>query len=197
MKRTLLPAVVLSTAMTATPALAGDSQPKDTVDLNSVIKQVTSALNDYQNNLGGGADALPPLASAEFDFKTTVGTTVGGSINILIFKFGASHERDVVNDVTFTYSLPKPPKAAATAHAKKPPTLEDELAKTIQAAAAAVKTAGTLGKLNFSKLAVTLQYGVKWDGNGGVNIPVSLVTIGVSGDVNKNTVQSVKLTFGQ
>ncbi len=197
MKKKRMAAILLPAALASVPVLAQDTQPKDTVDLDSVIKQVTSALDDYQKNLGGGVDALPPLASAEFDFKTTVGKTVGGSINVLVFKIGASHEKDVVNDVTFTYALPKPPKSAAAAHTKKPPTLEDELANTIQAAAAAVKTAGTLGKLNFSKLSVNIQYGVKWDGNGGVNIPVSLVTVGLSGDVNKNTVQSVKLTFGQ
>jgi hypothetical protein len=61
----------------------------------------------------------------------------------------------------------------------------------------AVKSAGSLGPLGFSQLTVTIQYGVKWDGNLGANVPISFVTVGLSGDKNKNTVQSVKLVFGK
>jgi hypothetical protein len=177
-----------------TPAQGSDA---DLVPLSAVVSQVKDALAEYQHNLGGGADALPPLASAEFDFKTTVATTVGGSINLFIFKIGASHEKDVVNDVTYTYSVPKPPTATGLLANKKPPSLKDELGRTIQSAAAAVKATGKVGNLPFSKLTVNLQYGVKWDVSGGVSAPIQFVTIGLSGDKNKNTVQSVKLVFGQ
>jgi hypothetical protein len=176
----------------------GSSAPSgDLVPLSAVVGQVKDALLEYQHNLGGGADALPALASAEFDFKTTTATTVGGSINLFIFKIGASHEKDVVNDVTYTYSVPKPPTKAGLLSNKKPPQLKDELERTIQTAAAAVKSSGKLANLPFSKLTVNLQYGVKWDASGGVNAPIQFVTIGISGDKNKNTVQSVKLVFGQ
>jgi hypothetical protein len=77
----------------------------------------------------------------------------------------------------------------------KQPPLEDALAITIQAAAKAVKTAATLGQLKFGKLEVNVQYGIKWDVGGGVNAPIQFVTLGLSADKNKNTVQSVKLTF--
>ena len=61
----------------------------------------------------------------------------------------------------------------------------------------AVKTSGKLGNLSFTKLTIDVQYGVKWDGSAGVNAPISLVTIGLNGEKSKNTVQSVKLTFGE
>ncbi len=73
--------------------------------------------------------------------------------------------------------------------------LKDALAQALEAAAAAVKNSNT-EQLQFKKLAVTIQFGVKWDGSGGVNIPVSLVTVGPNVDVNKNPVQSVKVVFG-
>lgn len=182
-------------AFAAVPAVA--SQPQDVAPLELVIAQVKAALDEYQRNLGGGADALPPLSSAEFDFKTTTGKTAGFTINLLIFKFGTSHENDEVNDVTYTYTVPKPSTPPGLSALKKPPELKDELAKTIQSAAKAVKTSGTLGKLNFSKLTVNLQYGVTWDINASGNFQFTLVTAGVSGDKKKNTVQSVKLVFGQ
>lgn len=71
-------------------------------------------------------------------------------------------------------------------HPAPPPQLKDQLAMTIQGAAAAVKAAGTLGNLSFAKLVVNIEYSVKWDGD-----------IGLTGDKNKNTVQSVELTFGE
>ena len=65
----------------------------------------------------------------------------------------------------------------------------------MKAAAAAVKTSGTIGKLELNKLVITIQYGVKWEVKGGVQGSYSFVTIGINAGVNKNTVQSVKLTF--
>jgi len=182
----------------ATGATA-EAQPPNTVDLNTVIRQVKAAIDKYQKNRGSGSDALPPLSLAEFDFKTTTGTKGGLSINLFIFKIGASRESDVVNDVTYTYTLPKPkpPSGIGILEHRKPVPLTDALAQSIQNAAATLKNAESLGPLNFSKLTLTIQYGVTWDGNGGVNIPIQLVTLGLNVDKNKNSVQSVKLVFGQ
>jgi hypothetical protein len=172
--------------------------PTDGAPLDLVIAQVKAAILKYQSSLGSGPDSLPPLASAEFDFKATTATTVGGSINLWIFKIGGSHENDVVNDVTYTYSVPPPPKppAGLAAH-KPPPTLTEALASTIQSAAAAVKTSSTMGKLTFKSLTVNVSYGVKWDGSIGANVPIQFITVGLNGDKSKNTVQSVKLVFSQ
>lgn len=166
--------------------------------LAEVINQVTKALQQYQNNRGAGAtNELPPLSSAEFDFKTTTATSVGFTINLFIFKFGTSHEKDVVNDVTYTYSVPPPKTATGLQGSHPPPQLKDELAQTIQEAAKAVKVSSTAAGLPFSKLTVNVQYGVKWDVNAAGQIQYSFITVGLSGDKNKNTVQSVKLVFGK
>ena len=179
-----------------TTLVADTAPPADAGPLELIIPQVKAALDQYQKSLGSGPDALPPLSSAEFDFKTTTATTVGGTINFFIFKIGGSHEKDVCNDVTFKYSVPFPPKGL-TPHHVAPPTLTEALVSTIQGAAKSVKAAGTLGPLGFTQLTVTIQYGVKWDGNLGANVPISFVTVGLNGDKNKNTVQSVKLVFGK
>lgn len=183
-------------AATTEKAAASTASSNDKKPLDSVIDQVKAALIEYQESIGSGPDALPPLASADFDFTTTTDVTVAGGINLFIFKIGGSHQNEAVNDVDFTYSLPPVPTKAA---AKKKPseTLKDALAKTIQSAAKAVKTERTVGKLPFSKLTVTVKYGVTWDANLGVNAPISLVTVGLSGELKNNTVQTVKLVFGK
>src|SRR5215472_269667 len=139
---------------------SAESQPPNTVDLNAVIKQVKAAVDKYQENRGSGPDALPPLSAAEFDFKTTTGTVGGLTINLFIFKIGASREKDVVNDVTYTYTLPKPKPGVGVSRNQKPIPLTEALAQSIQNAATTLKNAGSLGELNFSKLTVTIQYGV-------------------------------------
>lgn len=167
------------------------------IPLDKVIQQVQSAVDEYQNNLGQGSYALPPLSSVEFDFKTTTGKTVSGSVSLFIIKFGASRERDTINDVTYTYA-PKQPSAgnAELQSNERPPTLKDELAKTIQTAAQTVSGALTAAGLPFKHLTVNIQYGVKWDVNGAASPSISFVTIDLGGDINRNQVQSVKLVFG-
>jgi hypothetical protein len=198
----LLACVIPLSAFAQTPALPAPAplpaaSPQEASPLDLIIPKVKDALDLYQHNLGNGPDALPPLTSAEFDFKTTTAKVVGFSVNLLIFKIGGSHEKDDINETTFTYSVPPPPAHAALESSKKPPTLEEQLAYTIQAAALAVKASKQLGPLTFSKFVVNVQFGVKWDGNIGANVPISLVTVGLNGDISKNTVQSVKLTFGK
>jgi hypothetical protein len=180
---------------------AQKAKTTDTVPLSWVISQVQKALVQYNNSLGTGKDALPPLDSAEFDFKVTTAVVEGAKINFWIFSIGGSHEKDAVNDVTYTYSVPKATSSELRAEMNKPsksPTLAEELVATIQRAAVAVKTAPTLGKLKFSKFTANIQYGVKWDASGGINVPVvATLVAGVNADVNKNSVQSVKLVFGK
>ena len=113
------------------------AKPENQAPLEAVIAEVKKALDIYQNDLGNGPDALPPLESAEFDFKTSVATGSGGSINLFIFQFGVSKEDTVVNDVTYTYSVPSPAKAAGK---PKESELLKALVDTMKAAAAAVKT---------------------------------------------------------
>jgi hypothetical protein len=192
--------LVLLLALIAAPAFGQTAKapPPDERPLQEVIDQVTKALQEYQDNRGVGAEnELPPLSSAEFDFKVTTTTTEGFTVSLLIFKFGTSHEKDVVNDVTYTYALPEPKKGPQLEASHPAPSLKDELAKTIQSAAKAVKGSASAAGLPFSKLTVNVQYGVKWDINASGQITYSFVTVGLTGDKSKNTIQSVKLVFGK
>ncbi|MGA7969700.1 MAG: hypothetical protein WA800_04365 [Terriglobales bacterium] len=173
--------------------------PKGTADLNSVIASVEAALKCYQDNRGSGPDALPALQQAQFDFKTTTGKVGGITVSFFIFKIGASKEKDVTNQLSFTYVLPppKPPKTVGE-HVVKgipPQPLADAIVADLQSAAAAVKDGAKLGDLAFNKLTVVLQFGVIFDGNVSINVPIHLVMLGASGDYKKNEAQTVTLTF--
>lgn len=171
--------------------------PAGTADLNSVIATVQAALKCYEDNRGAGEEALPHLQQAVFDFKTTTGKIGGIDVNFFIFKIKASKEKDTTNEISFTYTLPKP-KPSAYIKARKPPQpLADAIVADMQSAAAAIKDEATLGKLRFNRLSLVLQFGVQFDGSVGVNVPVQLVTLGASGEYKKNEVQTVTLTFAE
>jgi hypothetical protein len=176
-------------ASTSSPSNSPATDPGAFAD---VFKQVTAALDEYQKN----RKVLPPLSSAEFDFKTTTSTQDGFNFQILVFKFGTNHEKDVVNDVTFTYAVPKSvPKLPEKGISQPSLQLKDQLVQTIRSAAASIKSANNLAGLPFSKLTINLQFSVDWKVDASGQVTYSFVTVGLSGAKDKNTVQSVKLVF--
>lgn len=68
--------------------------PAGTADLNSVIATVRAALKCYEDNRGPGAEALPHLQQAIFDFKTTTGKIGGIDVNFFIFKIKATRSQN-------------------------------------------------------------------------------------------------------
>jgi hypothetical protein len=181
--------------VTATVPTDKFEAPAGTADLHSVIISVEAAINCYQTSIGSGPDALPPLKQADFDFKTTTGKIGGISVSFFIFQLKASKEKDTTNEITFTYGLKTSSEGLALKRKAPPIQLADALVSDMQAAAAAVKDAAKLGKLNFNQLKVVLQFGIQFEGNVAINAPVQIVTLGASGDYKKNEVQSVTLTF--
>lgn len=178
-------------------------QPADMVDLAAIVQLVEHALKCYQA-LSKDLDplqpkGLPKITSAVMDFKTTTSRTVGFSFSIFVFKVGASREKDVTDDVSFTYSVPKvvtlPPIVGLTKPA--PADLFKELVKEVAAASSAAQAQSTALGLPLSKVQIQISYGIKFDGYVGASVPISLVTVGGNGDYNKNNTQTITLTFGQ
>jgi len=64
-------------------------------------------------------------------------------------------------------------------------------------AATAAKRTPNVAGIPLSKVTVNISFGIKNDVSGGLNVPVQLVTLGGTGDYNKNETQSVALMFGQ
>jgi hypothetical protein len=179
------------------------NQPAGTADLPTVVQMVEQALKCYQA-LSKDIDplqpkGLPKISSAVLDFKTTTGKTVGFSFSIFVFKIGASREKDVTDDLSFTYSVPKQVGLPPTKGFAKPAPVDlfAELVKEVAAAASAAQAQSTALGMPLSKVSITVAYGIKFDANASLNLPVSLVTIGGNGDYNKNNTQTITLTFGQ
>ncbi|MGH9512514.1 MAG: trypco2 family protein [Terriglobales bacterium] len=165
-----------------------------TIPLVSVVKAVEMVVNAYNSrpDTQGEKPALPPLATADFDFKTVAETKGGPSVNFLIFKAGYTHDKQKTNEVDFQYT----PHAV---HALDQATLSDELSKAIEAAAKQIKgeaeNGDSPGSLELKQFTVTLGFSIAKDYNGGLSIPIHLVTLGGSLDYTSSSVQQVKLAF--
>jgi hypothetical protein len=186
--------------VTPNPDLVGATAPPKSADLNSVVTTIESALQCYQDNRGGGADALPPLIQADLDFKTTTAKTGGLSISFFIFKLSGTHEKDVTNDITFSYKVKVPTagtRPESTSKKQPPVLLSDALVADMQGVASAIKNRGQAAGLPLDQAKIMIQFGVVNDGSVTINAPVQLVTIGGSGDYKKTEIQSVTLTFGK
>ena len=187
-------AIIVATCAGLLPACTTPPPaPDGLADLDGVIRQVEHALDAYQAGLGDHADPLPPLQSADFAFKVTLSRTAGAKASLLVFKLGASRESDVTSDVSFHY---EPGKRRLPADAPAAPALHDELLDTLEAAARVVGKAGSVRDAAFSKLTVALQFGVRQDGSLVASPSGGSGSVGLSGAVGRNDIQSVRLVFG-
>jgi hypothetical protein len=208
-------AVALTLILAGSPRVYAESQSRTfnekspTVPLSDVIAATESALDDYQTyarSKAGIKDGIPPLASADFDFKTVVDTKGSISINLYIFTIGASHEKQQTNDLDFTY-MPHVEKTFVDFFSfdggknKQPKSLYQDIIDTLKESATEIKKAQdqsanpTTTKLDLCQLTLALSFGVTTDVQGGIKAPIQMVTLSASLDRSKNNVQQVKLTF--
>ncbi|HEX4021284.1 MAG TPA: hypothetical protein VHX63_09085 [Acidobacteriaceae bacterium] len=186
--------LLLLLAFSSALALAQDAkQNPRTISLSDAITQVNLALQDYQTEAEQSKSKLPPLKSADFDFKTTTDRSAGATFTFLIFTIGGSRSDESVNDVAFHYEVPKAPKLQSHGLGQ-PVQLREQLTKTIEAAAQSLQDAPALKGLAFSKLSVTISYGVKWTVTGGISVPM-LVTSGLNAGKDRNSIQTIQLQF--
>ena len=180
------------------------SKPAGAVSLTDVVKAAEFVLDVYNSrpetqSADGKPPQLPPIKTAEFDFKVVTDTKGGPSVNFWIFKAGFTAEKQATSDLTFTYE-PLPVKPSLEPKFA-PPDLRDELSKAIESAAKAVLAQsgdGTYtGKsaLQLKQMGITFIFTIGKDYQGGLNIPIQLVTVGGIIDHSNAATQSVKLTF--
>lgn len=171
---------------------------KDTVPLCLVAAKIKETLDKYNSDPTTDKTLLPTLTKAEFGFKTTRTTNGGFSLNILIFKIGATRQSDTSEEVTFAYAKPKrDQETLGFKPPKKPYDFSATLLSLLKDSATQVKSAQAFGDLPLSSLTLNLSFGVTWDISAGVTVPVvAMVTAGATFDRKSADVQTVKLTYG-
>ncbi|MGB8536242.1 MAG: hypothetical protein WCD57_07505 [Acidobacteriaceae bacterium] len=166
-----------------------------TVPLSAVVAATESTLNDYQTyaeSPEGIKDGIPPLATADFDFKTVVDVKGGPSINLFIFTLGATWDKQTTNDLDFQYFPHVEPRSETFAFngTEAPKTLHKAIIDTLTASATEIKKAQDTqdtepNKLDLCQLTLALSFGVTTDIQGGVKIPFQIITVSALLDRSK------------
>jgi len=176
-----------------------ECKKSDTYALDCVVQVVQVALMNAQTELD--EQKLPMLKTVDLDFQTIVQKTVGGGISFWVFSIGATHEKDVTNDVSFQWSKPQklPPTGfEVLGQREKVADLGKQLTETVVAASRAIHGQSKIGGLAPTGLTVTVAYAVQNTVSGGVSVPIPTlvaVTPSLNGKYQKSNTQTIKLTF--
>jgi hypothetical protein len=162
-------------------------------DIKLVVYAVQQALLCYQQYGTADGEHLPPLQTATFDFKTSTSLSGGPSVSFFILTLGAGVEKDTVRDFSLSYTVP--PKPATSPHTITGPDFVNDLATLIRDAAAAASSQKSAFNLPLNSVTVSVQFGIQVSENVGITFPISFVTAGAKLAHNKNTADSVTLTF--
>jgi hypothetical protein len=175
------------------------------VSLPAAIAATEAALTDsqaYAESPDGIKDGIPPLATADFDFKTVVDLKGGPSVNLFIFTLGATWDKQSTNDLAFQYAPHIAPESETFTFGSgpAPKSLYQSIVETLKASAKEIKKAqdtdpATPNKLDLCSLSLALSFGFTTDVQGGIKAPFQIVTVSASLDRSSQNVQQVKLTF--
>lgn len=169
---------------------ADDPQLKiNAKEVCTLLVVVKNTLNNVSKDL---PDVTPPLKSVKLSVKAETKTGVGGELNLLVIKIGASHTADTVQ--TLNISLKKPEAGSAITAATQAP-FSRTLADSIIAAFKAVKIADL--PLTTSGLSMVVSFGVENSASGGGTFQLAPISISVNGNVGSSNVQTLTFQFGE
>ena len=137
------------------------------------------------------------LKSADITFKTTktTGWNLGLSVFILTLAFSRKHT--VVHEITVQWQRPdpklkKPEQALLWHHKSKWVALTDDLKEQILTIVDHLPPSQIEGGVPLHQITITVQFGVKWELDGGLKSP-TLVSVSAGGSGEKEATQTVKI----
>ena len=160
------------------------------VAIEDVISQVQSALANAQTSLAD--KRFPPLKQVKLSLQTVATKKDGVTLKLWVLSFGSTVEKTSTQQMDLTLVPPPaglPKKVAAV-------SLTEDLESAIISAAEGVQKARTgTPPLELSTLDVQIGFTVKGDVNGGPNVTLAPITLGLTGDVASSNVQVITVSF--
>jgi len=176
---------------TAPPASAPAKVSDDGAELAAVIASIREAIVEAQTH---DIPGFPPLKSITLKLQTTVSRSTGGQMRYLVFSIGAASGVDTAS--TLELEL-RPPASGAAQTILPAADLKETLAKAIQLAKIGVLEAakGDL-PLTMKKIDIDLKFAVQVEGSAGGGVKLLPLGIEGTGQISKEKIQSVSLSFG-
>lgn len=161
-------------------------------ELSAVIGQIEMALANANAEIAMKGGAAPKVKSADLALETTVSTKGGAKFKLLVISFGRSVSKE--RSQLITVSLV--PKAINKMAILPDSSFRKELQSLIvETSKGLVNSENGMYPLTVRQVTVELSFVLKSDGNAGVNFKIIPVTLELAGDLSKESVHKVRLTF--
>ena len=188
-KLILIAGAMFILASTSSP-VSGSAKPKPTpATLSDVVNEMKRSLQEAEN-------ATPPdfqlqLSSVTVELKTVVSTKYGGGLNLWIFSFGASQEKETASSVKIILGAPKKTGDTSAMGMEK-----FDLARAIVEAKKAYIAASNIDPaLSNHELTVDISFLVKKSIEGGIKVELIPIGIDIGGKYLKSHEHKLTLIF--
>lgn len=168
------------------------SHAQNSVAITQVIDEVKRAVAFSTTSIGC---QIPPLKQVELTFQGVHNQEVNGKIDLYIFSFGKSIEKEKTQKLHLVLKQPIDGTAPAS---QQTPSLSKELASMIKSAAEGVcKSRVDFVDLYLDKLVVELSFVVKDNSTGGAKFELIPVNLSLGGSLSDKAVHTVKIEFSK
>jgi hypothetical protein len=170
--------------------VSGSVKPKPTpASLSEVVNEMKRSLQEAENATPSSFKLK--LSSVTVELKTTVSTKFGGGLNLWIFSFGASEEKETASSVKIILGAPAKTRDTSALGLEK----FDLTRAIVEAKRAYIAASDIDPTLSKHELTVDISFLVKRSVEGGVKIELIPIGIDIGGKYSKSHEHKLTLVF--
>jgi NTP-dependent ternary system trypsin peptidase co-occuring protein len=187
--RVFAAAAALTSLVACATVTPTSKRSDDGAELSAVMASIREAIVEAQTH---DVPGFPPLKSITLKLQTTVSRSAGGEVRYLVFSIGATSGVDTAS----TLELEMRPPPSRTETLLPAASLKETLAKAIHLAKVGVLEASKGDSpLVMKKIEIDLKFAVQVEGSAGGGVKLLPLGIEGTGQISKEKVQSVSLSF--
>ena len=161
-------------------------------ELSEVIGQIEMALANANAEIRMKGGTPPKVKQADLTLETTVATKGGVKFKLLVISFGKSVSKERSQQITVSLV----PKANNKMTVLPDSSFRKDLQSLIVETSKGLQNAENgMYPLTVKQVTVELSFVLKSDGAGDLNFRIVPITMDLSGDLSKDSIHKVKLTF--
>lgn len=177
-------------SVAAAPAKRASEAANPASEIDQIIGEIQVGLLRAQNE--AAARNLPALKSVTLELETEFAYSAGGELNLYVVSVGGNIEKDKIQRLSMTLTPPAPYSEEPIAQGE----ISENLSSAILAAAQGVaNTRKRKPPLALTKLEAEIRFVVKATGKAGVKLEILPITADIKGDISKNAVQAITVSF--
>lgn len=195
----IMVSIILLACAALHPAKAEKTVPAQNADIDQVLKVVSEALKEAQDN---NVPGFPPLKNVEINLSTVASKEADGKLKVVVVSIDGGISSEDASTITLKMAPPTT-KDVGRASAIDPQKYKMALAAALNVSKdAVVRATQILPQLITSEVQIEVAFTVKKSLDGGVSIDAIGIGgltagIGATGKLSKSQVHKLKLVFGR